>query len=273
MPDRPIIKRTHAIHDFDITYEEIKKGWRMPYIHHHFYYEIYLLLSGERIVTIGDDHYLVCAGQATLFRSEVPHQSRGETDFTGICIHFTAELLKQYFKQSAVTQLLKCFDHPVISVPEDYLHTLLEMTRTHTWAAGDKYLKLAQILYDLNQFHKQNPYEQSVYETSSRPKASDHILEYININYTLIHSVKDISTALGISETYVYKAIQKEMHTTPKEYINQLRIHHAMHELKYSGYTVASISDSCGYQSVSYFVRVFRSFTGLSPTQYRKCSL
>ena len=165
MPDRPLIKRTHAIHDFDMTYEEIKKGWRMPYMHHHVYYEIYLLLSGERIVTIGDDHYLVCAGQATLFRREVPHQSHGETDFTGICIHFTAELLKQYFKQSAVTQLLKCFDHPVISVPEDYLHTLLEMTRTHTWAAGDKYLKLAQILYDLNQFHKQNPYEQSVYET------------------------------------------------------------------------------------------------------------
>lgn len=166
MPDRPLIKRTHAIHDFDMTYEEIKKGWRMPYMHHHVYYEIYLQLSGERIVTIGNDHYLVCAGQATLFRSEVPHQSRGETDFTGICIHFTAELLKQYFKQFTVTQLLKCFDHPVISVPEDYLHTLLEMTRTHTWAAGDKYLKLAQILYDLNQFHKQNPYEQSVYETS-----------------------------------------------------------------------------------------------------------
>ncbi|MFQ7223071.1 MAG: helix-turn-helix domain-containing protein [Lachnospiraceae bacterium] len=54
---------------------------------------------------------------------------------------------------------------------------------------------------------------------------------------------------------------------------NPLRIRHAMHELKYSGYTVASISESCGYQSVSYFVRVFRSFTGLSPTQYRKCSL
>lgn len=116
-------------------------------------------------------------------------------------------------------------------------------------------------------------YEQSVYETSSRPKAADHILEYINANYTLIHSVKDISTALGISETYVYKAVQKEMHTTPKEYINQLRIRHAMHELKYSGYTVASISESCGYQSVSYFVRVFRSFTGMSPTQYRKHSL
>ena len=116
-------------------------------------------------------------------------------------------------------------------------------------------------------------YEQSVYETSSRPKAADHILEYINANYTLIHSVKDISTALGISETYVYKAVQKEMHTTPREYINQLRIRHAMHELKYSGYTVTSISESCGYQSVSYFVRVFRSFTGMSPTQYRKHSL
>lgn len=43
----------------------------MPYSHHHTNYEIYILLSGERLVTIGDITYRVKAGMASLFESNI----------------------------------------------------------------------------------------------------------------------------------------------------------------------------------------------------------
>ena len=52
-------RRTFLCEDFEISYEDTKKGWSMPYSHHHTNYEIYILLSGERLVTIGDITYRV----------------------------------------------------------------------------------------------------------------------------------------------------------------------------------------------------------------------
>ena len=56
----------------------------MPYSHHHTNYEIYILLSGERLVTIGDITYRVETGMASLFESNISHRSVGDTDYTGI---------------------------------------------------------------------------------------------------------------------------------------------------------------------------------------------
>lgn len=69
----------------------------MPYSHHHTNYEIYILLSGERLVTIGDITYRVKAGMASLFESNISHRSVGDTDYTGICIHFSKVYLEKYF--------------------------------------------------------------------------------------------------------------------------------------------------------------------------------
>ena len=69
----------------------------MPYSHHHTNYEIYILLSGERLVTIGDITYRVKAGMASLFESNISHRSVGDTDYTGICIQFFQKsILKKY---------------------------------------------------------------------------------------------------------------------------------------------------------------------------------
>lgn len=69
----------------------------MPYSHHHTNYEIYILLSGERLVTIGDITYRVKAGMASLFESNISHRSVGDTDYTGISSIFQKSILKNTF--------------------------------------------------------------------------------------------------------------------------------------------------------------------------------
>jgi len=64
-------KRIFLYEDLEIFYEDTKKGWSMPYSHHHTNYEIYILLSGKRLVTIGDITYRVEAGMASLFESNI----------------------------------------------------------------------------------------------------------------------------------------------------------------------------------------------------------
>ena len=112
-------RRTFLYEDFEISYEDTKKGWSMPYSHHHTNYEIYILLSGERLVTIGDITYRVEAGMASLFESNISHRSVGDTDYTGICIHFSKAYLEKYFLPAVVSSYLTCFKTPIIFIPED----------------------------------------------------------------------------------------------------------------------------------------------------------
>ena len=69
-------KRIFLYEDLEIFYEDTKKGWSMPYSHHHTNYEIYILLSGERLVTIGDITYRVSVtqiipGYASIFQKPI----------------------------------------------------------------------------------------------------------------------------------------------------------------------------------------------------------
>ena len=59
-------KRSFMTKDFAISKESHSEGWTMPYMHYHDSYEIYILESGSRIVTIGDNEYKVGALDATI---------------------------------------------------------------------------------------------------------------------------------------------------------------------------------------------------------------
>ncbi len=57
---------------------------------------------------------------------------------------------------------------------------------------------------------------------------------------------------------------------TPIEYLQQLRIHIAKHQLIYSQHSVKHIALDVGYQDASYFSQLFKRYCQLTPLQFRK---
>ena len=263
-------KRTFVHENFVISYEETKKGWSMPFAHHHSHYEIYILLSGQRNVTIGDVTHHVETGIASLFESNISHRSVGDTDYSGICIHFSKGYLERFFLPNVVTSLLSCFKTPIIFIPEDYREKLLIWNATRSWNSASSYLLLAQILTDLSHFSHKYQKKTNVFVSENKAYGPLRILNYIDTNYTLIQNVNDIAKSCGVSEAYIHRVVKNNTALTVKEYINKLRLRHAIHEIACSDNSFALISRSCGFQSVSYFYRVFKKFYGMTPTEYRE---
>ena len=240
----------------------------MPYSHHHTNYEIYILLSGERLVTIGDITYRVEAGMASLFESNISHRSVGDTDYTGICIHFSKAYLEKYFLPAVVSSYLACFKAPIIFIPEAYRQKLLNWNVSSDCKSPTAYLLLAQILTDLSVFQHQYPLENEISVSENKASGFQRIIHYINANYTTLQTVRDIAESCGVSESYVHRAVRQIESLTVKEYINQLRLRHAIHQMERGGNSLSVISKTCGFQSVSYFYRVFKKYYGMTPTQY-----
>ena len=79
-----------------------------------------------------------------------------------------------------------------------------------------------------------------------------------------------LATEAGISEVYLRMLFAKQYHTSPKQYILELRLQKAKQLLTQSPATVTETAEQCGFSSLYHFCRIFKEKTGLTPTQYAK---
>ena len=262
-------KKRFIFDDFRISQESIDYGWTMPYSHCHVAYEIYILKSGERTVTIEDMEYTAKAMDATLFSSNTSHISRGDTPFSGICIHFSERYIDLYFTTAAKKQLMKCFKHKVISLSDTDFETIQRISDNFKENASNNFLILAFILDILNR--SVNSVDLGVSAGSEKKiKKSQRVIEYVNENYVYIKKISDITDIFNLSENYVFQIFRKNYSMTPKQYINKLRINNACHRLKYEKKSIKSIALDCGFDSYEHFINVFKKAVGCTPSEYKK---
>lgn len=79
-----------------------------------------------------------------------------------------------------------------------------------------------------------------------------------------------LAAEAGISEVYLRKLFARHYHTSPKQYILELRLQKARQLLTQSPATVTETAEQCGFSSPYHFCRIFKEKTGLTPTQYAK---
>lgn len=94
--------------------------------------------------------------------------------------------------------------------------------------------------------------------------------DYIQANVEETLSVKELANYTGYTKYYLSHKFNAEMHCSISNYIHQTRIERAKQLLIYSDESVQAISERLHFCSASYFARIFRLFTGVSPTTFRE---
>jgi AraC-like DNA-binding protein/ligand-binding sensor protein len=88
-------------------------------------------------------------------------------------------------------------------------------------------------------------------------------------NYTRKISLQEISAAAGLSAPYFSTIFKEEMGENLSSYLNRLRVEKARHMLAETDFTLNEIASACGFEDQSWFSKIFKSFTGISPGKYR----
>ncbi len=73
----------------------------------------------------------------------------------------------------------------------------------------------------------------------------------------------------GHSQEHVTRQTRRYYHQTPSELINYYRIQYSQELLLNTDLSILEVSMCSGYESVSYFNRIFLQYTGVSPRTYR----
>lgn len=82
-------------------------------------------------------------------------------------------------------------------------------------------------------------------------------------------TLDDIASSAATSRSRCCQVFRRYVNHTPNEYLTDYRIEQAMHMLGGTASDVAEVAGACGFSSPSYFIRVFRKRTGLTPQQWR----
>ena len=99
------------------------------------------------------------------------------------------------------------------------------------------------------------------------------IIQYINMNYKKNISIKQLATLYFMNEKYLGRLFKAKTGCSVHQYLNQIRIDHALENLKTTKQPILEIALNCGFQNVTYFNRQFSKMYHITPSAYRKKSL
>jgi AraC-like DNA-binding protein/ligand-binding sensor protein len=93
--------------------------------------------------------------------------------------------------------------------------------------------------------------------------------QFINENYTMKISLKEIAKASGLSAPYFSTIFKDEMGENLPNYLNRLRVEKAYRLLINTDSSLSKIAGLCGFEDQSWFSKIFKKFTGITPGEYR----
>lgn len=131
------------------------------------------------------------------------------------------------------------------------------------------HMEAMQQLYGLLAFLVKS--ENKQYIPKDKRTALMPAVEYMSANYSdsEIDNEK-LATLCGISTVYFRKSFKTVYGCSPIHYLNQLRINKAKAILSGDYESVAQVAESVGYSSVYHFSKMFKQYTGISPTAFAK---
>lgn len=91
----------------------------------------------------------------------------------------------------------------------------------------------------------------------------------ISYDLTADLSLKSIAEQLNVNPTYLSGLFRKECGCTLTDFVNKKRVEQAATLLSKTNKPVNVISYECGIADTNYFIKLFKKYTGHTPTQYR----
>ena len=120
---------------------------------------------------------------------------------------------------------------------------------------------LSELFYNIHLFPQSFPQERD----SLSPLISK-ALQYTNQHLCTISGIKEIAGHLFVSESYLFRLFQKELHQTPRRYIMEKRLLLAQQMLS-RGARPTEVCEHCGFCDYTTFYRNYTAFFGHAPSQ------
>ncbi len=272
LEDIPSKKGKASFYSTRITVPSFEFKW-----HYHPEYELTYIVSGSGYRIVGNSHEHFSSGDLVLLGNNLPHTWWGKNEdgspSEAIVIQFSSEFIEPFLRlnegQSIKELLAKSAKGIRFESDSSMVENLMSLSETKEL---NSILSLLSLLQDLTEKPTANLCADSYHNVISKKFETriNKVCTYIQNHYSKSISLKQVSDLVFMTESNFCKFFKKATSTTFSDYLNDLRINEACHLLLYSEDTVSKIAHDCGFESLSYFNRVFLRKKQLTPSGFRR---
>lgn len=255
-------------------YRKADKDIRPADMHYHDTYELYYFLGGKRNYLTHNSVYPLSPDWITLARPYVIHGTNGQT-YERYLISFSEDFLQTYFQPALIEVFHNVFSVDALPAQIVKKNPRLKELFALTVQASDRHDKqmaaihLGELLLLLNKLIKVASTQTN---TSALPTQMQEVLAYISKNLSTIKKLDQVAAHFFVSKSYLFHQFKSSTGFTFVEFLTKLKISRALHLLKNTNDSVASISQACGFDTPEYFSIVFKKKMNMTPLQYRSWS-
>ncbi len=272
--------RQQGTFDFPVELYHIEPShlrYQMPY-HWHPEYEIIRILEGTFHLTLDDKTFVVNKGDILFLQDGTLHGGIPENCIyeclvfnmnlllkeNNICAKFTQKIIRHeiIFRQQLPNNL------PCIKNTIDNLFLVMAEKKT-----GYEFLTQGYLYQFLGVLLGEHLYEVNVSAASISQQhvlIFKRVLGYIENNYTKHITLDDLAKIAGMNPKYFCRFFREMSYHTPIEYLKYYRIECACEQLAAGKNTIIEVAFNCGFNDISYFIKTFRKYKGITPKQYIK---
>lgn len=248
--------------------------------HKHNYYEVCFFNggSGEHEIDFRT-HKIVSPGIHFLRPGQV-HVIRRGKEYQGYLLVFSEEFFNLNFQNIEVIPgyplITQLENGPILNLRQeqydDFFQLILNIKKelANRDEESDKIIVSFLKIFFLKLRQNFSKLVKTKNETSSSMRALVYRFnQLIEENYTQIHHVKEYAEVLGESPMNLNRAIKSVTGKTASEIIIERLILEAKRLLIYSDLSNKEVAYKLNYEDPSYFARIFRRKTGLTPSAFR----
>ncbi|PQC45593.1 AraC family transcriptional regulator [Enterococcus faecium] len=252
-------------------------GLLVPY-HWHEEWEWIWVEDGEINITIAGKQIIAHKNDILFINSEEMHgiSSINKTASIHHALVFSPEILINKTNDQAQIELigpltLGQFTFPsIISANNNkvYREIMHEIVQIHLAQNENWYFFLKiHILKMIYLLAKDNQINMIPLENNSKMEFTNTLI-YIHENYMNKIKLDQLAMISNMSKGHFIRKFHAEIGQTPIEYINHYRIYRASKLFKITNQNVTEVALNCGFNNISYFIKLFKNIVGVSPKTF-----
>ena len=270
----PFDKGSSSVHAyrFQVPFFEFK--W-----HYHPEWELTYIVKGSGYRLIGNTLEDFNAGDFVLIGKNVPHtwcsKAQDDEPVEAIVIQFGTASLESVLampeSESIESFLSQASRGLYLPDSNPWESKVIALTQTEGF---ERVVGLLELLHEISKTGYR-PICPNNHHTIVSPKQElriNTVCQYISEHYKESISLTTVADLVYMTESNFCKFFKKATGKTFSDYVNEMRIQAACQLLRDSKIKISTLAHQCGFETLSYFNRVFLAKKKCTPKQYRNSS-
>ncbi len=262
-------------------------GDGISYLHFHNYMEIGVCHKGSGEMVYENTIYRFEPGCFTIIPPNYPHTTNSDPGTYGFWEYLFVDcegIIKHLFNQKSDGAQLavdELYRKPHFFKPGEHDELLKAVMAVFEEQKNRQFMfkqksdaYLTDLIIDIIRMNEASEDKQAEERTVLQEESGDMerlvpALDYIKHHYMDEIYIGKLAELCALSETHFRRLFHENLHLSPLDYVNSMRIHEACKELRTTDKPIRTVAFETGFTSISTFQRNFFKFVGMTTHEWR----